>query len=96
MDGTLIGYDDKPRREIIAVLLTLKGLGHRIVVWSGGGTDYATMWVHRLFLDDYVDEVREKKFMSNTDISLAFDDKDISFGFPVVIVDKKLLTETNK
>jgi phosphoglycolate phosphatase-like HAD superfamily hydrolase len=59
-DGTLIGYDGSPRREVIALLKAFKGLEFRIRVWSGGGRDYARMIVKQLQLEEYVDEVTSK------------------------------------
>lgn len=83
VDGTLISYGDKPRRDIIQILVLLKGLGNRIIVHSGGGKDYAEMWVRRLFLEDYVDECRDKSFKPGEigeDVDLAFDDDLGKFG----------------
>lgn len=60
VDGTLIDFDDSPRWEVITVLRLLHELGHRIVVWSGGGADYAEMWSNKLFIRDMVDEYRQK------------------------------------
>jgi len=60
VDGTLVDYNDRPRHKIINMLKTFKWLGNRVVVWSGGGADYASMWVHRLKLEKYVDEYYSK------------------------------------
>lgn len=82
VDGTLISYGDKPRRDIIQMLITLSSLGNRIIVHSGGGKDYAEMWVRRLFLQEYVSECRDKSFVTpvGKDIDLAFDDDLGKFG----------------
>ena len=69
VDGTLIrntnpetrvhgqpDNDDVPHVPIINTVMVLSKLfkNVRIVVWSGGGKDYAALWGHRLGLDDYV------------------------------------------
>lgn len=82
VDGTLISYKDQPRRDIIQILITLAELGNRIIVHSGGGKEYAEMWVRRLFLEPYVAECRDKSFVDppGKDIDLAFDDDLGKFG----------------
>ena len=82
VDGTLVTYNDRPRWEIIELLRILKGLGNKIIVHSGGGKSYAELWVRRLYLDDFVDEVRDKSFVNpvGDDIDLAFDDDFGVFG----------------
>lgn len=53
IDGTLITeeHDPKPRYDIINLLRWFKNNGHTVFVWSGGGVDYAEMWVRKLGLD---------------------------------------------
>jgi hydroxymethylpyrimidine pyrophosphatase-like HAD family hydrolase len=41
VDGTLIDIEDNPRPHIPEFILKLKELGCTIVIWSGGGADYA-------------------------------------------------------
>ena len=85
VDGTLIsGISDDPREEIIALLKALKELGAYIIVWSGGGKGYAEMWVRRLELEDYVDEVIAKDNKLNPDI--AFDDAGWKFSKNTIII----------
>ena len=73
VDGTLVDDNDRPRKPVINGLMFLHGLGNiKIIVWSGGGKDYAAMWVRRLALDDYVDECHAKDAALAVDI--AFDD----------------------
>lgn len=82
VDGTLISYNDKPRRDVIDMLITLSRLGHRIIVHSGGGLEYAQLWVRRLYLDEFVAECRDKSFVDppGGDIDVAFDDDLGQFG----------------
>lgn len=65
VDDTLIvpalatGFDrDVPNYETIAVYRWFQAQGHRMVIWSGGGADYAKQWAEKLGLvaDDYLDK----------------------------------------
>lgn len=66
VDGTII--DDQDRVNIRTVRL-LTDLAHmknvKIVVWSGGGKDYAEMWVRRLGLGKYVAACYDKNHISS-------------------------------
>lgn len=82
VDGTLITYEDKPRWDILAMLRTLNSCGHDIVVWSGGGREYAEVWTRRLFIHDLV-TVQEKPLLRVEEgpfVDIAFDDEDIALG----------------
>lgn len=55
VDGTLINDRDEQNINIVNLLITLAGFKNvQIIVWSGGGVDYAEMWVRRLGLTKYV------------------------------------------
>ena len=79
VDGTLIDINDNPRE---AVIETLKMVGQwegiTVIVWSGGGKDYASMWVRRLGLESYVDEIMMKNMEYQPD--LVFDDEYVKLG----------------
>src|SRR5207245_2620268 len=61
IDGCLITLDDQPGRDVIDTLIFLSSECHcEITVWSGGGKDWAAIWVRRLFLDRYVTHIQEK------------------------------------
>lgn len=81
VDGCLIDSHDKPRHEIISILVALHKAGHRITVWSGGGKDYASLIVERLGLWGCVHEVRSKtdhhKFLIP---DVCFDDQEVQLG----------------
>ena len=47
----MIGYDDVPRDEIIALAFALFMYGHNVYVGSGGGTEYARMICDRLGME---------------------------------------------
>lgn len=75
VDGTLVSSDDVPSFQMINTLQVLSKLTKnvRIVVWSGGGKEYAEMWGRRLGLDEYVWKYMAKDRTFHTDI--AFDDQ---------------------
>ena len=51
VDGTLISLkDDTPRYEIIEKFLMFEELGCHMIIWSGGGIDYAEHWAKKLGL----------------------------------------------
>lgn len=91
VDGTLIRNVTKERTpgivvnddvpivhqiNTLMVLSTYKNI--RIVVWSGGGAEYAAMWGKRLGLDKYVtkyaSKLDHKQIRSQCDLLIAIDD----------------------
>ena len=81
VDGTLIRKTrngDAPRYDIIQMLLFYESLGHTVFVWSGGGEDYARMWVDKLGLPDSVRVIGKKA--DTYDIDLCFDDEDVQLA----------------
>ena len=75
VDGTLVSEDDVPSFQMINTLQVLSKLTKnvRIVVWSGGGEEYAEMWGRRLGLDEYVWKYMAKDRDFHVDV--AFDDQ---------------------
>jgi len=61
---------DTPNYDVIAVLKWFQKQGHTIIVWSGGGVDYAKTWAEKLALSPCEIRVKEK----SEDIDLCFDD----------------------
>jgi len=61
---------DIPNYETIAVYRWFQKQGHRMIIWSGGGVDYAKMWAIKLGLNP--NEIRIKQ--KSDDIDIAFDD----------------------
>ena len=55
VDGTLIHQvgerEDTPRYDIIEMFRMFENLGWKMVIWSGGGFDYAKRWSEKLGLD---------------------------------------------
>jgi len=55
VDGTLIDYNDVPREEIVEMARSLAfDPANTVIVWSGGGAEYAAMWARRLGIDHLV------------------------------------------
>jgi phosphoserine phosphatase len=83
VDGTLISeVDDSPNWPVVDLLRQFHALGATIIVWSGGGADYAEMWVRRLNLDGFVSGTFSKTMfgVQALEPSLAVDDEDVSLG----------------
>lgn len=72
VDGTLIHQAgelcDTPRYDIITIFKSFEALGCKMIIWSGGGIDYATRWRDKLGLKA---EILEKGSLVP---DLAFDD----------------------
>lgn len=76
VDGTLIGQtfsdEDTPKYEVIDLLHWFQRQGHTIIIWSGGGVDYARRWAEKLGLGDVViaAKSRDSAFVFNVDITV--------------------------
>lgn len=83
VDGTLVDFNDRPNRAILHALFNLRGCGAKIIVWSGGGKDYAESVGRRLCLPDDI-EYRDKPVRmgetANGCVDLCFDDELVKFG----------------
>ena len=92
VDDTLIvpaaatGFDrDVPNYDTIAVYRWFQAQGHTMVIWSGGGADYARQWANMLGLtaDHYLDKHEQAEITRQSGASLAqlaFDDSDIALA----------------
>jgi phosphoserine phosphatase len=80
VDGTLIvrgsysGSRDVPNYSVIDVFRWFLVQGHDMIIWSGGGTEYANAWSEKLGLPARI----IAKGSENVDI--AFDDCDVSLA----------------
>ena len=70
VDGTLIDMmSDTPNYQVVNLLLWfLHQVGWDVIVWSGGGVDYAKMYVRRLGFEEQVRVIR--KFSEKVDIAI--------------------------
>ena len=84
VDDTLVvpavvtGTTEVPNYEIIEIYRWFQGQGHHMIIWSGGGKDYAEMWARKLGLE--ADEIIVKTVDRAEEIDLAFDDSDIKLA----------------
>lgn len=83
VDDTLIlppeatGLDrDTPNYETIAIYRWFQSQGNTMIIWSGGGVDYAKMWADKLGLKP--DYIAPKQKTDAVDI--AFDDCNVDLG----------------
>lgn len=87
VDGTLIDNEDSPRFEVIDMLRSFHAIGYTILVWSGGGEDYAQMRVRQLGLTKFVTAAYAKGHDIVADLAVD-DSPDADFGpnIPVIVV----------
>lgn len=78
VDGCLISETSDQALECVrSMLVELKQLGCYIIVWSGGGEEYAAMQGRRIHIDQWVDEYSAKG-VGYPDIT--FDDEEVTLG----------------
>ena len=91
VDDTLIipacatGFDtDTPNYETIALYRWFQSQGNYMIIWSGGGADYAKQWAGKLGLtaDEYHDKSPEEEDgkAKARHVDLVFDDRDTKLG----------------
>src|SRR3990167_1906826 len=82
-DGTLIvpvvttdnlGGLDMPNYEVIAIYRWFQSQGHRMIIWSGGGVDYARMWAEKLGLNPDFIIPKTKESAKEYGVDICFDD----------------------
>lgn len=78
-DGTLQDHNDEPRHHILEILKALAAADHSIVVWSGGGKDYAYAVARRHRIDGLVgrfaSKTESKKQGGDIWADVCFDDQ---------------------
>jgi phosphoserine phosphatase len=67
---------DTPNYPVIAIFRWFQEQGHYLIVWSGSGVEYASLWAEKLGLRP--DEVRVKA--KNEDVDICFDDCDVDLA----------------
>ena len=68
------GYNDTPNYEILNIYKWFEKNGDRIIVWSGGGEDYARMWCDKLGLKPDIICAKSKENAELHKPDIAFDD----------------------
>jgi len=63
---------DIPNYKTIAIYRWFQAQGNYMIIWSGGGQDYAQMWADRLGLK--ADEIIAKTTDRKREVDIAFDD----------------------
>lgn len=76
VDMTLIDHEDKPIYQNIQLLLWFIDRGHDVIIWSGGGVDWAESCVRKLGLEGVVRVI----FKGTEYVDIAFDDQAINLG----------------
>ncbi|MDD5527768.1 MAG: hypothetical protein PHO56_02210 [Patescibacteria group bacterium] len=61
---------DTPNYENIAIFHWFQAQGNYMIIWSGGGCDYAQRWAEKLGLSPVAIRVKQKY----DDVDIAFDD----------------------
>lgn len=85
VDNTLIGHENRVNWDVVDLIRALSNLGAIVVVWSGGGKQYAEMWARRLGLEPFVDEFRAKDKSLNPTFTVD-DGPETDFGCPNLLV----------
>lgn len=87
-EATGLGIDT-PNYRTIAIYNWFKEQGNTMVVWSGGGVDYAERWVEKLGLMPHYIVPK-----GSIPVDIAFDDCDVNLG--TVNVKVKRLNNSTK
>lgn len=69
-------YGAVPNYPVIEIYKWFQSQGNYMIIWSGGGVDYARTWAEKLGLNP--DDVIEK--VKNDDVDIAFDDCDVDLA----------------
>lgn len=69
IDYTLIGKDYEPKHEVIDLFRWFEKRGWDMIIWSGGGIEYAETWAGKLGLEARVIQKCSEK------VDIAVDDK---------------------
>lgn len=87
-DGTLKNFDGSLRDEVCRLLIAFLSSGFQVIVWSGGGKNYA-QGVWRRIIDEYqladgmsdLIENVECKMKDSSKPELVFDDEKVALGY---------------
>jgi hypothetical protein len=87
VDGCLKNYDGSLRHEVCELLIAFLMSGFEVMVWSGGGKDYAMgVWrsvVREYQLEDGMSDLVSTvtcKMKDDSKPDLAFDDENVNLG----------------
>ena len=84
-DGTLLRLNEKPNDDVIAILKMFSKLGAFVIIWSGGGDDWARRVADKCGVLHHADMIIAKD--NRIRIDLAFDDEpEFNMAEKVIIV----------
>ena len=81
VDGTLRSWEgDFPIYDNIAIYFWFKRHGHRMIIWSGGGENYARTWATKYGLEP--DVVASKNMVNAKELNpdICFDDEIVALA----------------
>ena len=76
VDGTLIDEDSRPIYRTVDLLRHFVEDGHDVIIWSGGGIEYAETFARKLGFEDLVRVVAK----GSEPVDIAFDDEAVELG----------------
>lgn len=80
VDGTLLDYESNPREDIVMLLKAVaRNKSNRVVVWSGGGKQYAEVIARRLGIDSIIFDCWSK-LNPQFPVDIAIDDEEVKLG----------------
>ena len=88
VDGTIVNLDDTPNFKVIDLLRWFSQNGDRVIVWSGGGGDYAKMWADRFNLPYFTTAMKDRATAKLWDIDIVVDDEFVKLGKVNIKVNK--------
>lgn len=80
VDFTLINGDNTPNYDTIDLYRWFERNGDRMIVWSGGGLDYAKMWAEKLHLKPWTCAPKTIEVARSLDVDIAVDDEIVALG----------------
>lgn len=92
VDGTLINFDNTPNYEVIEIYRWFQKNHHRMIIWSGGGYDYADHWSQKLGLEPYAVFMKDKLASETCKPDICFDDEVVQLAKVNIKINPRLKT----
>lgn len=90
VDNTLIKPDQTPNYAVISILHALykTALDVGIVIWSGGGEEYAKQWAKKLGLYSplFFYALKSEENAKKYNVKVSFDDQDAKLGLVNILI----------
>lgn len=68
--------EDIPNYDVVAIYKWFQDQGCHMIVWSGGGLDWAKRWVEKLGLEPCEIRIKQK----SEDVDICFDDMEVDLA----------------